>query len=151
MLDPVATPQDYVSQITDIDKKTAIENLREICLNNLPNGFQEQISYGMIGYVIPHTIYPAGYHCNPKLPLPFLNLAAQKNFVAIYHMGLYAMPELMDWFVESHKAYPKKLDMGKSCIRYKKAEDIPYPLIVELVKKVTPKKFIEVYESNFKK
>ena len=108
-------------------------------LKNLPKGFKECISYGMLGYVVPHELYPNGYHVNPKLPLPFINLASQKNFIAVYHSGLYADPELMEWFV---KVYPKhcktKLDMGKSCIRFKKIDQIPMVLIGELVSKNGP-------------
>ena len=109
------------------------------------------MGYGMAGYVVPHSKYPAGYHCDPKLPLPFIGFASQKNFIAIYHMGIYADPKLLKWFTEAHaKASPKNLDMGKSCLRYKKAEDIPYELIGELVSKITPDEWIEMYERNFK-
>jgi hypothetical protein len=109
------------------------------------------MSYGMVGYVVPHSKYPAGYHCDQKLPLPFLAFASQKNFIAVYHMGIYAEPRLLKWFTEAHaKASPKKLDIGKSCMRYKKAEDIPYQLIGELVSKITPDEWIEMYERNYK-
>lgn len=107
---------------------------------------------GMIGYVVPHSLFPAGYHCDPKQPLPFLNLASQKNFVALYHMGLYAMPDMLDWFTTQWAAVSKrKLDMGKSCIRFKKPEEIPYALIGELVAKITPAQWIAVYEQNVKR
>jgi hypothetical protein len=110
------------------------------------------MSYGMIGYVVPHSKYPAGYHCNPKDPLPFLNIASQKNHIAVYHMGLYSKPDLLNWFTAAHaKASAKKLDMGKSCIRYKKAEDIPQSLIGELASKMTPDEWISQYEQAFKK
>ena len=110
------------------------------------------MGYGMLGYVVPHSIYPAGYHCNPKDPLPFMGLASQKNSINLYHMGIYAEPKLYKWFTEAHaKASPKKLDMGKSCVRYKKAEDIPLKLIGELASKMTPKEWISLYESAFKK
>ena len=106
----------------------------------------------MLGYSVPHKIYPPGYHCDPKLPLPFVGMASQKNFIAFYHMGIYAMPDLLKWFVAE---YPKhstaKLDMGKSCIRFKKPEHIPYKLIGELMKKVSVEKWIEVYEKNLKR
>ncbi|MCB9310719.1 MAG: DUF1801 domain-containing protein [Lewinellaceae bacterium] len=146
-----SNPEEYISKVEDPDKKIALNKLREICLSHLPDGFEEAMAYGMFGYVVPHSLYPKGYHCDPKTPLPFLSFAAQKNFIGIYHMGLYMMPELYDWFVSEHAAYPKKLDMGKSCIRYKKEADIPYPLITELVQKITPSRYIEVYETALRK
>jgi hypothetical protein len=110
------------------------------------------MNYGMIGYVIPHSLYPSGYHCDPKLPLPFMNIASQKNFVAVYHMGMYADQNLMDWFLDAYKqTSTKKLDMGKSCIRFKKMEDIPFALIGKLASKLTVQQWITLYESAFKK
>lgn len=145
------TPDHYVDQLPD-DRKLAINKLRKAILANLPKGFVETISYGMIGYVVPHTLYPNGYHCDPKLPLPFICIASQKNFIAIYHMGIYADPKLMDWFVNEYPQHCKtKLDMGKSCLRFKKMDEIPYQLIAELSKKVTPKQWIESYENNYKR
>jgi uncharacterized protein YdhG (YjbR/CyaY superfamily) len=144
------TVQEYLDNIPE-ERKPAINRLRDIIKDNIPVGFEECINYGMIGYVVPHTIYPDGYHCNTKLPLPFLNIANQKNFVAIYHMGLYANPVLMTWFI---KEYPKhckyKIDIGKSCIRFKKIDHIPYGLIEELVKKMTINDWISIYEENVK-
>ena len=129
-----------------------IKKLQSLIKKNLPKGFEEQLSYGMIGYVVPHKIYPEGYHCDPKLPLPFLALASQKNFIALYHMGVYAKPEMYDWFVAEYPKYCKsKLDMGKSCIRFKKMEDIPYDLIAELLTKMTVQDWISFYEKNYKK
>ena len=126
--------------------------LRETILNNIPSGFEETISYGMIGYVVPHSIYPGGYHADTTLPLPFINIASQKNYIALYHSGIYADPELHDWFV---KEYPKycntKLDMGKSCVRFKKVDQIPYELIARLVKKMSCKEWIELYELKINK
>ena len=117
-----------------------------------PKGFEEQLNYGMIGYVVPHKIYPDGYHCDPKLPLPFLSLASQKNFIALYHMGIYAKPDLLEWFVSEYPKHCKsKLDMGKSCVRFKKMEDIPYALLEELMKKMTVQDWISCYEKNYKK
>jgi hypothetical protein len=105
----------------------------------------------MIGDVVPHSIYSNGYHCNPKFPLPFINIASQKNFVALYHMGIYADQTLYDWFVTEYPKHAKyKLDMGKSCIRFKKMDDIPYALIGELVEKMSVKAWIELYESKVK-
>lgn len=126
--------------------------LRKAIKKNLPKGFQEEMSYGMVGYVIPHKLYPAGYHCDPKLPLPFLAIASQKNFIAVYHMGIYADPKLLKWFTEGFaKVSKKKLDMGKSCIRFKKPEDIPFEFIGELVSKMTPADWIAMYEKNYKR
>ncbi len=144
------TVDEYIATLPE-DRKKAIAELRKVIKKNIPKGFQEGISYGMPGYVVPHSKYPAGYHCDPKLPLPFLTFASQKNFIAIYHMGIYADAKLLQWFTEAHaKASAKKLDMGKSCLRYKKLEDIPYQLIGELVSKITADDWIEMYERNFK-
>ena len=142
---------DYVSALTE-ERKQAIEKLRQVINDNLPDGFVECMNYGMIGYVIPHSLYPSGYHCDPKLPLPFMNIASQKNFVAVYHMGMYADQNLMDWFLDAYKqTSTKKLDMGKSCIRFKKMEDIPFALIGKLASKLTVQQWITLYESAFKK
>jgi len=144
------TPEEYLKELP-ADRKEPVAKLREVILKNLPNGFKETMSYGMLGYVVPHENYPAGYHCDPALPLPFVNIASQKNFIAFYHMGIYAMPDLLEWFTKEYpKQSPSKLDMGKSCIRFKKPEHIPYKLIGELIKKVSVSKWIEVYESNVK-
>lgn len=133
------------------ERQGAMNELRKVIKRNLPKGFKEEISYGMIGYVVPHSIYPPGYHCDPKLPLPFLNIASQKHFVAVYHMGLYAQPDLLHWFTEEwNKRASGKLDMGKSCIRFKKLETIPYPLIGELAAKMTPEDWIACYEQQYK-
>jgi hypothetical protein len=126
--------------------------LRETILKNLPTGFEECISYGMVGYVVPHSIYPSGYHCDPKRPLPFMAFANQKNFISFYHMGIYADPTLMDWFTtEFYKRSKAKLDMGKSCIRFKKVEAIPFDLIGELVAKTSVNDWITTYEKNYKR
>lgn len=145
------TPEEYISKLPE-DRQPVIEKLRSTILNSLPKGFEEKMSYGMIGYVVPHDIYPPGYHCDPKLPLPFINIASQKNFVALYHSCIYASEDLMQWFTEE---YPKhssaKLDMGKSCIRFKKMDQIPYDLIGELCAKVTPQEWIAQYEKVIKR
>jgi hypothetical protein len=142
---------EYIEQLSD-DRKDAMNKLRETILNNIPEGFEECMSYGMIGYVVPNKLYPAGYHCDPKLPLPFLNIASQKNFIALYHMGIYGSPELLRWFTTEFPKYSKsKLDMGKSCIRFKKIDQIPFPLIAELVKKMSVNDWIKMYESKFVK
>ena len=145
------TPEDYVAQIPE-ERKTAFEALRQTVLKNLPEGFKEVISYGMIGYVVPFATYPQGYHCSPELPLPFMNLANQKNFIALYHMGIYTDPDLLSWFQSQYPKHCKtKLDMGKSCIRFKKPDQIPLELIAELCQKMTPKDWIMRYESQVKK
>jgi hypothetical protein len=145
------TPEEYISQVPD-NQREAIILLRKTILENLPSGFAEQMNYGMIGYVVPHNIYAKGYHCDPKLPLPFLGLAAQKNFIAFYHMGIYSNPDLLKWFTDEFPKHSKlKLDMGKSCIRFKNASQIPYALIGELVQKVEVADWISLYESCFVK
>jgi uncharacterized protein YdhG (YjbR/CyaY superfamily) len=144
------TPEEYIRQLLP-ERKEAFLQLRSCILENLPGGFQEQMSYGMIGYVVPHSLYPKGYHCNPQLPLPFISIASQKNFIALYHMGLYADQSLMEWFITRYnESGLKKPDMGKSCIRFKKMNDIPFQLIGELVQKCTPKQWIKLYESAFR-
>ena len=133
------------------DRKDPISKLRKIINQNIDKGFSEEINYGMIDWVVPHSLYPDGYHCNSKLPLPFLSIASQKHFVAVYHMGIYASPKLLDWFVSKYlKHCSNKLDMGKSCIRFKKIENIPYDLIGELVAKMSVKDWIKLYESKVK-
>lgn len=145
----VQTVSDYLDAQPS-DRKEPLTNLRNILLQNLPDGFEECISYGMIGYVVPHHIFPAGYHCDPKLPLPFINLASQKNFIALYHMGVYADKPLNDWFVSEYPRHAKnKLDMGKSCIRFKKMDDIPYDLIAQLTQKISVNDWISLYQSTF--
>jgi uncharacterized protein YdhG (YjbR/CyaY superfamily) len=145
------TPDEYIEKLPD-DRKEAVSKLRETVKSNLPKGFEECISYKMIGYVVPHSIYPDGYHCDPKLPLPFINIASQKNFVALYHSGIYTDQELHDWFVGEYSKHVKtKLDMGKSCIRFKNVNHIPYDLIAALCQKMTPQQWIALYEQNIKK
>jgi len=145
------TPDEYVDELPE-DRKAAITELRKVIKKNIPKGYEEVMSYGMIGYVVPHSIYPAGYHCDPKLPLPFLNIASQKNFIAVYNMGLYADKNLLDWFVAEFPKHSKaKLDMGKSCLRFKKVDQIPYALIGELASKMTVKDWIDMYEKAYKR
>jgi uncharacterized protein YdhG (YjbR/CyaY superfamily) len=145
------TISDYNNEIPE-ERKAAFGKLRETILENIPSGFEETMSYGMIGYVIPHTLYPNGYHCNPKLPLPFVNIASQKNFIALYHMGLYMDKTIFDWFVAEYPKHSKsKLDMGKSCIRFKKPDTIPFELIGELMQKMTMQEYIATYELGLKK
>ena len=146
-----STPDEYVKALPE-DRRVVLNRLRKIIHKNLPKGFKEVLSYGMIGYVVPHSLYPKGYHCDTKLPLPFINIASQKNFVALYHMGIYSDPKLLEWFTKEYPKHVKsKLDMGKSCVRFKKLEEIPYDLIGELVSKMTPKDWINVYEEMLSK
>ena len=132
------------------DRKDVFDKLIETIRENIPKGFSEELSYGIPAWVVPHSLYPKGYHCSPELSLPFVSVASQKNFIAVYHMGIYATPELLDWFVKEYPKHSKrKLDMGKSCIRFKKMDDIPFELIGDLMKKMNPKEWIEKYESAF--
>ena len=148
---PADSIQDYLSKVPE-ERKEAFTKLFETISKNLPKGFQTNLSYGMIGWSVPLETFPAGYHCSPGTPLPFINLASQKNFIALYHMGIYANPELMQWFVEEFPKYSnQKLDMGKSCIRFKKMEAIPFELIAKLCEKMTPENWIALYEKLYKK
>lgn len=151
MQSKATTPEQYIAEMPK-ERQEVFKKLRASIKKNLPKGFKETMCYGMIGYVVPHSIYPAGYHCDPKQALPFMNIASQKNFIAVYSMGVYARPGLLKWFTDAHKkASSKKLDMGKSCIRYKKPEDIPLDLIGELASKITSEEWIAVYEKNIKR
>ena len=144
-----ATPDQYLKELP-ADRKEPMTQLRNTIVKDLPKGFKEQMTYGMIGYVVPHEIYPPGYHCDPKLPLGMINIGSQKNFIVMHHMGLYASPELLKWFVTEYPKHSKaKLDMGKGCVRFKKMDDIPYKLIGELIKKVSVKNWIDAYEKAF--
>lgn len=151
MQSKATTPDAYIAEIPE-DRQKAFNKLRSVIKKNLPKGFKEGMGYGMMGWSVPHSIYPAGYHCDPKQALPFMSIASQKNFIAVYHMGVYADPKLLKWFTTEHaKVSPKRLDMGKSCMRYKKPEDIPFDLIGELASKITPLQWIAVYEKNYKR
>ncbi|WP_299617945.1 DUF1801 domain-containing protein [uncultured Tenacibaculum sp.] len=145
------TPQEYIDQLPE-DRQSVVQQLRDVIKKHLPEGFEEGINYNMIGYYVPHSLYPDGYHCDPKLPLPFMNIASQKNSVNLYHSGIYANPKIHDWFVNEYPKHCKrKLDMGKSCIRFKKLDDIPYELIGELCSKITVEDWISAYEKNVKR
>jgi hypothetical protein len=138
-------------ELIPIDRQEALTKLITLAESNLPNGFEAIIQYKMPSFVVPKSIYPAGYHCTPTEPLPFISFASQKNFIAIYHMGLYSLPELYEWFVNEYPKHSKsKLDMGKSCIRFKKTHEIPFELLGELFTKMTPNQWIELYESKLK-
>jgi hypothetical protein len=147
MQSKATSPQEYIDSLP-ADRKQPMIELRKVILKNLPKGFSEVMSYGMLGYVVPHSLFPAGYHCNPKDPLPFLCIASQKNFVAVYHMCIYSDRELLKWFTSEYaKQSKRKLDMGKSCLRFKNPEEIPFKLIGELATKVTPQQWIDRYVS----
>ncbi len=146
-----STVEEYISTLPD-DRRSAIEKLRKVINKNIPKGFKESFAFGMISYSVPHSIFPAGYHCNPSQPLPFLMVANQKNFIALYHMGIYAKPELLKWFTyEFPKHSKRKLDMGKSCIRFKHVDDIPFDFIGELMTKMDVDGWIETYQAAFRK
>lgn len=151
MQSSATTPDQYIAELPE-NRKEVMQQLRETVKKNLPKGFEETMQYGMISYVVPHSIYPDGYHCKPTDPLPFLSIASQKNHIAFYHMGVYSKPELLKWFTEE---YPKhatgKLDMGKSCIRFKNYKNIPFDLLGELTTKISVAEWIEMYEKAFKK
>ena len=145
MISKAATPNEYFDTLP-ADRKPAMDELRKVLKKNLPKGFAEVMGYGMVGFAVPHKLYPGGYHCTPEQPLPFLGLASQKNFIALYHMGIYADKKLLAWFTkEFPKHSKKKLDLGKSCLRFKKPEDIPFKLIGELATKMTPQNWIAIY------
>ena len=130
------------------DRRKALKAVRAVILENLSPGYEEGIQYGMIGYYVPHSVFPPGYHCDPKQPLPFAGLASQKNHMAIYLMGVYGDPKLDAWFQKAWKATGKKLDMGKSCVRFKKLEDVPLKVLGQVIKKVPAEKYIKSYEAT---
>lgn len=151
MTSDAKNPDDYINSLPE-ERKIYMEKLRDVILQNLPKGFHEGMNYGMMGYYVPHSIYPKGYHCKPADPLPFMGFASQKNSINFYHMGIYAKKNLYDWFVSEYPKYStRKLDMGKSCIRFKKFEEIPFDLIGELVTKISVEDWIATYESAFLK
>lgn len=150
MQSKAATVDAYMAELP-AERQKAMKELRKEIKKNLPKGFKEAMGYGMMGWSVPHSMYPAGYHCNPKDPLPFMGMASQKNFIAVYHMGVYADPKLLKWFTDAYaKAGVGRLDMGKSCIRFTNVEKIPYKLIGELASKITPEDWIRIYETNLK-
>ncbi len=151
MTSTATTPEEYIAQLPE-DWKAPITKLNKLIKKHMPEGLEAGMSYGMLGYYVPKSIYPDGYHCKPFPPLPFINLASQKNFIALYHSGMYAKKELYDWFVAEYPKHCKyKLDMGKSCVRFKKIDDIPYDLIEELLGKMSVEEWISIYENTIKK
>lgn len=152
MISAAATPEAYIASLPD-ERNTFVNSLRTVILDHLPEGFEETMSYGMLSYAVPHSIFPAGYHCGPKQPLRFISLASQKNSVNVYHMGLYARPDLMTWFMKEWPLHNnnKKPDMGKSCLRFKKLEDVPLDLIGSLCERISVLQWIDLYTSILKK
>lgn len=151
MTSAAETPQEYIAQLPE-DRKAVITKLHNLIKKNMPKGLESGMAYGMLAYYVPKSIYPDGYHCKPFPPLPFINLASQKNFIALYHSGMYAKKELYDWFVNEYPKHCKyKLDMGKSCVRFKKINDIPYDLIEQLLSKMSVEEWIDIYEKAIKK
>ena len=151
MQSKATTVEQYLAELP-ADRQKAMNELRKVIKKNLPKGFKEGMGYGNMGWNVPHSLYPPGYHCTPELPLPFMGIASQKNFIAVYHMGVYADPKLYNWFVDEYaKTGVGKLDMGKSCIRFKNPEKIPYKLIGELTSKITPDEWIAMYEKALKR
>lgn len=151
MQSKATTVEQYLSELPE-DRRAAIAAVRKVFLDNLDGGFAEGISYGMIGYSVPHSRYPAGYHCNPAQPLPFGGLASQKGHMSLYLMGLYMdqvgekRGPLLTWFEESWKKAGKKLDMGKSCVRFKKLDDLALDVLGQAVRRMKCDEFIAAYE-----
>ena len=151
MTSKAETPEDYIAQLPEY-RKEPIKKLNTLIIKQMPKGLESGMAYGMLAYYVPKSIYPDGYHCKPFPPLPFINLASQKNFIALYHAGMYAKKELYDWFVNEYPKHCKtKLDMGKSCIRFKKTDDIPYDLITQLLGKMNVEEWLDIYEKTIKK
>jgi hypothetical protein len=151
MTSTATTVEAYLRNLPE-DRQEAVGKIITSLNKSLPKGFEASMQYGMVTFVVPHKTYPSGYHCNPKDALPFISVASQKNFIALYHMGMYANKEVLDWFTAEYPKHTKaKLDMGKSCVRFKKPDDIPFKLIEALAKKITVKEWIATYEKQFKK
>jgi uncharacterized protein YdhG (YjbR/CyaY superfamily) len=150
MTSSAKTVDEYIAALPD-DRRAAIGKIRAVIRKNLPKGYAEQMQYGMIGYVVPHKIYPPGYHCKPEDPLPFAALASQKNHMALYLMSAYQTVGMADWIKEKFAASGKKLDMGKSCIRFKKLEDLPLEVIGEAVALVPVADYVAHYQAAIRK
>ena len=143
--------EEYIKSLSDY-RAEVVHELIKVIENNIPFGYVKKMNYNMPSFVIPHSIYPSGYHVTPDLPLPFIGVASQKNHIGFYHMGIYADSKLSDWFIKEYPKYCKsKLNMGKSCIRFKNMNDIPYKLVGELSKKMTTEDWISSYEKNIKR
>lgn len=142
------TVDEYLQALPE-DRRAAISAVRKVILDNLPKGYQECMSYGMIGYVVPHSLYPKGYHCDPKLPLPFANLGSQKNHMALYLMNLYGDAKTEQWFQKAWRAAGKKLDMGKACIRFRRLDDVPLEVVGQVIARTPVADYIARIESYF--
>ncbi len=148
MQSKATTVQQYLAELPS-DRRAALEKVRSVILKNLDkSGYAEGVQYGMIGYFVPHSVFPAGYHCDPKQPLPFVALASQKNYMSLYMMATYGSEEQREWFTEAWAKTGKKLDMGKSCIRFNKVEDLALEVIGEAIKRVPAKRYIAAYEAG---
>lgn len=151
MISQAETPEEYIKELPD-KRKSAMEKLRAVILNNIPSGFEETMNYGMIGYVVPHSVYPGGYHTDPTLPLPFMSIASQKNYISLYHKGIYADEQLLEWFTSEYPNHSDtRLDMGKSCIRFRNPNKIPFGLIGDLAGKMSAEEWITLYEESIKR
>ena len=157
MQSSATTPEAYLASLPD-ERRATVVAVRDVILANLDPAYTETMAYGMLGYSLPHSVYPAGYHCNPKQPLPFAGLASQKNYISLYLMGLYIGAEGSEettdtqWFREAWAASgKKKLDMGKACVRFKKLDDIPLDVIGEAIRRVPAQRYIALYEQALKK
>lgn len=146
MQSKATTVNQYLAEMPE-DRRQAIQAVRSVLLDSLDGGFEEGMQYGMIGYFIPHSHYPAGYHCDPKQPLPFAGLASQKNYMSLYLMSVYGEGDHWSWFREAWAKTGKKLDMGKCCIRFRKVEDLALDVIAEAVRRTPAAKYIEFYEN----
>ena len=142
------TVDEYVKSLPE-DRRAAISAIRKVILDNLPKGYQECMSYGMIGYVVPHSIYPKGYQCNPKLPLPFVNLGSQKNHMALYLMCIYGDAKTDQWLRKAWEKTGRKLDRGKGCIRFKRLEDVPLEVVGQLIARTPVADYITRIEAVF--
>ncbi len=144
-----ATVEEYLAGLLE-DRRAALGTVRKAILNSLPRGYEETMQYGMIAYVVPHCLYPAGYHCNPSDPLPYAMLASQKSHMAVYLMTVYGDPAIEKWFRDAWNASGKKLDMGKSCVRFKKLEDVPLDVIGQVIARVSVSQYIAHVEQVLK-
>jgi|688.fasta_scaffold710222_2 hypothetical protein len=149
MTSKAATVEEYLAKLPD-DRRAALVAVRNVILDNLDPDIEERMSYGMIGYAVPHSVYPAGYHCDPKMPLPVAGLASQKGHMSLYLMSLYGDPKLKEWFETEYLKTGKKLDIGKSCVRFRKLDDLPLALIGKAFKKTNAKAYIRLYEETLR-
>lgn len=140
------TVTEYVRELPP-DRRELLQAVREVILANLPKGYEECMQCGMIGYVVPHSLYPAGYPCDPKLPLPYAALASQRQHVSLHLMTVYGDAATAQWFRQAVKAAGKRLDMGKCCVRFKRLADVPLDVIGQVIARVPPDKYIARFEA----